>query len=129
MALFFRIAIGRHAKRQSDCCDAKQKSEPLLEPEVGLASPMLTPNMNVPAMSLLLITAVVAATVSAIATGGVAYIVISLRRSGHLLASRVGRQPLTLALIAAEHSPRRQAPKAAAAVRAHGRRLQPAAAC
>lgn len=106
-----------------------QKSERLFEPEVGLASHMLTPNMHGPAMSLLLITAVVAATVSAIATGCVVYVVISLRRSGHLLASRVGRQPLTLALIAAEHSPRRQAPRAAVAVRARGQRPQPVAAC
>jgi hypothetical protein len=129
MALFFRIAIGGSAKRQCDCGDATHKSEPLLEPEVGLASHMLTPNMHGPAMSLLLIIAVVAATVSVAATGCVVYVVVSLRRSGHLLAARVGRQPLTLVLITGEHSPKRQAPRATVAVRAHGRRLQPVTAC
>ena len=125
MALFFCIAIG---SAYTDCCGATQKSEPLLEPGVGLGSDTLTPNMHGPAMSLLLIAAVTAATVSAIATGCIAYLVISFRRNGHLLASRVGRQPLTLILVAAENSPRRQAPKSVAG-RVYGQRLQPVAAC
>ncbi len=50
-------------------------------------------------MSVLLVTALLAATASVIATGCVAYILISFRRSGHLMASRLGRQRLALVLV------------------------------
>jgi hypothetical protein len=50
-------------------------------------------------MSILLVTALLAATASVIATGCVAYILISFRRSGHLMASRVRRQRLALVLV------------------------------
>jgi hypothetical protein len=50
-------------------------------------------------MSVLLVAALLAATASVIATGCVAYILISFRRSGHLMASRVRRQRLALVLV------------------------------
>lgn len=50
-------------------------------------------------MSVLLVTALLAATASVIATGCVAYILISFRHSGHLMASRVRRQRLALVLV------------------------------
>jgi hypothetical protein len=55
-------------------------------------------------MSVLLVAALLAATASVIATGCVAYILISFLRSGHLMASRVRRQRLVLVLVS--NSPR-----------------------
>ena len=50
-------------------------------------------------MSVLLAAATLAATASVVATGCVAYILISFRRSGNLFASRIGRQRLTVVLL------------------------------
>jgi hypothetical protein len=50
-------------------------------------------------MSVLLVAALLAATASAITTGCIAYVLISFRRSGHLMASRVRRQRLALVLV------------------------------
>jgi hypothetical protein len=50
-------------------------------------------------MSVLLAAAALAATASVIATGCVAYILISFWRSGHLMASRTGSQSLALVMV------------------------------
>lgn len=56
-------------------------------------------------MFLLLVTALAAATISAIATACVVYVLISFRRSGRLMAARLGRQPLMLVLVTDKRSP------------------------
>ena len=71
-------------------------------------------------MSALLVAASVAAAVSALATACVAYILISFRRSGHLMAARIGRQSPALVLVRSETSRRQPMPKTrTAALRAH----------
>ena len=73
-------------------------------------------------MSVLLVAAALAATASVIATGCVAYILISFWRSGHLMASRTGRQSLALVAIQPSDGRRVQTPAAQ-----HGRgHLRPA---
>jgi hypothetical protein len=72
-------------------------------------------------MSVLLVTALLAATASAIATACIVYILVSLRRSGRLLASRIGRQPLALVLIASKTSRRRHQKGQSVATRRHQR--------
>lgn len=73
-------------------------------------------------MSVLLASALLAAAASVIATGCVAYVLISFGRSGHLLSSRLGRQELSL--VTAGNSRRRRVP-ATHAVAARPLRLQP----
>ena len=72
-------------------------------------------------MSVLLIAAGLAATASVIATGCVAYILISFWRSGHLIASRIGNESLALVMIEPANARQRMQP---AVVRA--RPLRPA---
>jgi hypothetical protein len=64
------------------------------------------------AMSVFLVASAVAATASMIVTACIAYILVSFRLNGHLLASRTGRQPPALVLVAAKSARRRQSPKA-----------------
>jgi choline dehydrogenase-like flavoprotein len=71
-------------------------------------------------MSVLLVAALLAALSSIITIGCVAYVVISFRRGGHLMASRVSRRPLALILVEAGASPRQSARPAR-----HRPRLQP----
>jgi hypothetical protein len=78
-------------------------------------------------MSVLLVTAGVAALALIFTIGSVAYVLISFRRSGHLLASRIGRQPLALVVIAGETSARRQPSKARSVAAQRQLRLQPLA--
>jgi hypothetical protein len=70
-------------------------------------------------MSVLLVAAALAATASIVATGCIAYILISFRRSGHLMASRLGYQSPALVLAASGNSRRRQAPQIRSALGAH----------
>jgi hypothetical protein len=63
-------------------------------------------------MSVLLVASIVA-------TGCIAYILISFRRSGHLMASRLGYQSPALVLAASGNSRRRQAPQIRSALGAH----------
>jgi hypothetical protein len=69
-------------------------------------------------MSVLLITALAATAASIVACFCVAYVVISFRRSGQILASRIGRQPRILVLTPARNLPRRKA-VALARIRLH----------
>jgi hypothetical protein len=78
-------------------------------------------------MTVLLIATIVVASASIFAIGCVAHVLISFRRSGHLLASRVGRQPLALVVIAGETSARRQPSKARSVAARRQLRLQPIA--
>ena len=73
-------------------------------------------------MSVLLAAASLAATASVVATGCVAYILISFWRSGHLMASRTGRQSLALVMVQPAHA---QLQTTAAALRVR-RQLRPA---
>jgi hypothetical protein len=76
-------------------------------------------------MSLLLATAFLAAAASIVAIGCVGYILISFRQSGHLLASRVGHQPLALVMIADRRARRRQPVRARSGVARRSVRWQP----
>jgi hypothetical protein len=62
-------------------------------------------------MSALLVAASLAAAVSVLATGCIAYVLISFRRSGHLMAARIGRQSPALILVMCETSRRQPMPK------------------
>ena len=117
MALFFRIGIKSRGA-------AAQKVEPSLEPEVGLTSPIANATRVSAVMPVLLVAALLAATSSVIATACIVYILVSLRRSGRLFASRVGRQPMALVLIASETSRWRHLKGHPVATRRH-LRLQP----
>ena len=75
-------------------------------------------------MSVLLIAAGLAATASVIATGCVAYILISFRRSGHLLALRIGQQSPALVLVRPQR--RQPLPKTRAEALRARRQLRPA---
>jgi hypothetical protein len=77
-------------------------------------------------MSALLVAASLATATSVIATGCITYILISFRRSGHLMASRVGRQSPALVLVRPESSRRQPMPKTRAAVLGVRRQLRPA---
>ena len=70
-------------------------------------------------MSVLLLAAALAATASIVATGCIAYILISFHRSGQLMASRVGYQSPALVLAASGNSRRSQTPKVRSALGAH----------
>ena len=59
-------------------------------------------------MSVLLITALAASAASIVACSCVAYVAISLRRNGPMLASRIGRQPRMLVLTPVRNLPRRK---------------------
>lgn len=72
-------------------------------------------------MSVLLLVAALAASASIVATGCIAYILISFWRSGQLMASRVGFQSPALVLAASGKSRRRQTPKVRSALGAHRR--------
>jgi hypothetical protein len=73
-------------------------------------------------MSVLLAAATLAATASVVATGCVAYILISFWRGSHLMASRTGRKSLALVTIQPSEGRRVQTPAAQ-----HGhRQLRPA---
>jgi hypothetical protein len=77
-------------------------------------------------MSALLVAASLAATASAVITACIAYILISFRRSGHLMAARIGRQSPALVLVMPENSRRRSMPKTRAAALRARRPLRPA---
>jgi hypothetical protein len=70
-------------------------------------------------MSVLLIAAALAATASIIAAGAIAYILISFRRSGRVMASRVGYQSAALVLTGSEDSRRRRMLRIRSALRTH----------
>ena len=63
-------------------------------------------------MSVLLVAAAVTATASVVATGCVAYVLISFARSGQLLASRIGRQSLNVLAVVPENGRLRDAQRA-----------------
>jgi hypothetical protein len=75
-------------------------------------------------MSVLLLAAALAATASVVATGCVAYILISFWRSGHLMASRVSNQSLALVMVEPANG-HRQLQQMPAAAPVH-RQLRPA---
>jgi hypothetical protein len=77
-------------------------------------------------MSALLVAACLAATISALATACIAYVLISFRRSGHLMAARIGRQSPALVLVRSETSRRQPMPKSRAAALRARRPLRPA---
>jgi hypothetical protein len=77
-------------------------------------------------MSALLVAASLATATSVIATGCITYILISFRRSGHLMASRVGRRSPGLVLVTPENSRRQPMPKTRPAVLGVRRQLRPA---
>jgi hypothetical protein len=54
-------------------------------------------------MSVLLVAAAVTATASVVATGCVAYVLMSFARSGQLLASRIGQQSLSVLVVVPEN--------------------------
>jgi hypothetical protein len=62
-------------------------------------------------MSALLVAASFATTASVITTACLAYILISFRRSGHLMALRIGQQSPALVLVRPQHSRRQPLPK------------------
>ena len=70
-------------------------------------------------MSVLLVAAALAATASIVATGCVAYVLISFWRSGHLMASRVGHQSLSIVVVPSNS--RRQYQQKMPPARARGR--------
>lgn len=80
-------------------------------------------NTRGPVMSALLLAATLAATASALATGCVAYILISFSRSGALLASRTSQRSYALMLAAPVNASRRRRQQTSAAA---GRELRPA---
>jgi len=65
-------------------------------------------------MSVLLVAAALTATASVVATGCVAFILISFARSGQLLASRIGRQSLSAVIVTPENARLRAVQKARA---------------
>ena len=74
-------------------------------------------------MSALSIAALVALTALIVAAGCIAYVVISLMRSADLIASRVGRRPRALVVVATTpvHGTRAQSRTAAAHLPLHVR--------
>jgi hypothetical protein len=77
-------------------------------------------------MSALLVAAILAAAASAAITACVAYVLISFRHSGHLMASRIGRQAPALVLVTPQNSRRQRLPKTRAAALGRRRQLRPA---
>lgn len=77
-------------------------------------------NPRGPAMSALLVAASLASAATIVATGCMAYVLISFRRSGHLMASRVGRHSPALVLIVPQNARRQPLPR----TRAYGTRRQ-----
>jgi hypothetical protein len=69
-------------------------------------------------MSVLLVAAALTATASVVATGCVAYVLISFASSEQLLASRIGRQSLSAVMVTPENA-RLRAVQKARATRAH----------
>jgi hypothetical protein len=82
-------------------------------------------NPRGPAMSALLVAASFATTASVITTACIAYILISFRRSGHLLALRIGQQSPALVLAMLQHSRRRPLPNTRAEALRARRPLRP----
>jgi hypothetical protein len=68
-------------------------------------------------MSALSIAALLAAATSIVATGCLAYIVVSFTRSADLIASRVGRRPRTLVVVATTSTRRTRAQSPTASAR------------
>ena len=68
-------------------------------------------------MSALSIAALLAAAASIVATGSIAYIVISFTRSADLIASRLGRRPRTLVVVATTSTRRTRTQPGAAPAR------------
>jgi hypothetical protein len=77
-------------------------------------------------MSALLVAASLATAASVIATGCITYILISFRRSGHMMAARIGRQSPRLILVTPQNSRRQPLPKTHAALLGAHRQLRPA---
>jgi hypothetical protein len=111
MALLLRVGIGFVAQR---CAEKGTKARTF-----GCLSSQTLNNTVGPFMSVLLVAAALAATASVVATGCIAYILISFWRSGQLMASRVGYQSPALVLAANGNSRRRQPPKIRATMGAH----------
>jgi hypothetical protein len=76
-------------------------------------------------MSTLLVAASFATTASVITTACLAYILISFRRSGHLMALRIGQQSPALVLVRSQHSRRQPLPKTRAEALRARRQLRP----
>jgi hypothetical protein len=76
-------------------------------------------------VSGLLVAASLATAASVIATGCMTYILVSFRRSGHLMASRIGRQSPELVLVTPQKSRRQPLPKTPAAALRARRQLRP----
>jgi hypothetical protein len=77
-------------------------------------------------MSALLVAAALATAASVIVTGCITYILISFRRSGHLMAVRIGRQSPELVLVTPQKSRRQPLPKTHAVALRARRQLRPA---
>jgi hypothetical protein len=77
-------------------------------------------------MSALLVAASFATTASVITTGCIAYILISFRRSGHLMASRLGQHSPALVLAMPQQSRHQPLPKTRAEALRARRHLRPA---
>ena len=113
MALLLRVGIGFVSQRSAEMGTKARTFS-------CLASQTLN-NTRGSLMSVLLVAAALAATASIVATGCIAYILISFWRSGHVMASRLGYQSPALVLAASGHSRRRQAPKLRSALHRQSR--------
>jgi hypothetical protein len=111
MALLLRVGIGFVSQR---CAEMGTKVRTF-----GCLASQTLNNTRGSLMSVLLVAAALAASASIVATGCIAYILISFRRSGHVMASRLGYQSPALVLAASENSRRRQTPKIGSALGAH----------